>query len=827
MGLYRIFLRFFNRPWRALLLLSFFPLYSSALGKPCPAGVPVGTFKILVLPVKGGTALPLSSVNIVGPGEKLRYEPLKVPDELRRKGRVSVLIVPAKETSAKSLKVLAAQPVDAPAEWVVPERASAVGVIFGPRGIDEKKVAALVEKHPEIVTKLADYAEQSSRVEAMVQTLSDYETSAPDSKSLQSALQSFSSQYGLQLPTVDSKTASSQQALMLLRALAPAAQINDPISSPGDAVSKAGSVAGPLAASYFGTPVALAIGGAALVESLRASLFPPTDFRSAFAQQAPSDGMNLCTAKSQDSKTRAHVDYLWMSRPPNEDAPTVSLIGDNHLPLGATSTVTLGTATVAQLAGLSRARDWQLVSNGHATAIPVKITPGATSDTLSLDLSKAKLPAGEYQLAAKWDWTPFAVKGKIDLHPLGRMDNVKLTPDSQDSLVSGAGPVKVELTGTDFEFVDSASLVEGTDRSKKALPVSVNLPKGKQQGDQETMETEIDTASLAPGRYSLAVKQVDGATADVAITIHPPNPELAQTPLRVNLGDPQQKLELHGKRLERIRQISSPEAEWELSPVPKTALDLSEREATVKLAPTAHKGDRIDAAVMVADLHKPLEWRGVLSVAGPRPKILGVTKSFTAQSDVELRESEIPAGASASFGLKAQNIDSHPGIELSCKNADDTRRKVVLTAGDKTDSAEFDNAGEGSLFLSVDPGAVGDSGCELTAQLSEPDTGTSAPFSLGKVLRIPRIDQLAMTDEKTGPSSYVATLTGQDLQLVEKVGWSASAGDPVLGIPTPAPGRPQEQTLKISLPWPPPSPKAPLYIWLRGENQGRRTSSRY
>jgi hypothetical protein len=780
-----------------------------------------------VLPVKGGTALPLSSVNIVGPGEKLRYEPVKVPDELKSKGRVSVLIVPANDTSAKSLKVLGAQPVDAPAEWIVPERASAVGVIFGPHGIDSKKAAALVEKHPEIVTKLADYAEQSSRVEAMVQTLSDYEKSTPDSRSLQSTLQSFSAQYGLQLPALDSKTASSQQALTLLRALAPAAQISDPIASPSDMASKTGSVAGPLAASYFGTPVALAIGGAALVESLRTSLFPPTDFRSAFAQPATSDGMNLCTAKAQDSKTRARIDYLWMSRPSNENAPTVSLNGDDDLPLGTASTVTVSTATVAQLASLSRARDWQLVSNGHAATIPVKIIAGTTSDTLALDLSQAKLPAGEYELAAKWDWMPFDVKGKIDLHPLGKIENVKIAPDSQDALVSGAGPVKVDLTGTDFEFVDSVSLLAGADKSKKAIPLSVNLPNGKEQGDQETMETQIDTASLAPGRYSLAIKQVNGATGDVSFTIHPPNPELAQTPLRVNVGEPQQNLVLHGNHLERIQQITSRDAEWKLSPVAKGLSDLSERGATVRLAPSARKGDRVDAALVVADLHKPLELTSVLSVAGPRPEILGATKSFAAQSDVELRESEIQAGASASFGLKVQNVDSHPGIELACQSADDTRKKVVLMAGDKTDSAEFDSSGEGSLFLSVDPGAIGASGCELTAQITEPDTGTSDPFSLGRVIRVPHIDQLTMTDEKIGSFSYAATLTGQDLQLVQKAGWSTSAGDPVLGIPTPAPGHPQEQTLKISLPWPPPSPKAPLYIWLRGENQGRRTTSQY
>ena len=53
------------------------------------------------------------------------------------------------------------------------------------------------------------------------------------------------------------------------------------------------------------------------------------------------------------------------------------------------------------------------------------------------------------------------------------------------------------------------------------------------------------------------------------------------------------------------------------------------------------------------------------------------------------------------------------------------------------------------------------------------------------------------------------------------------AGYPVQGIPTPVSGSPQEQTLKIEMPWPPPSPGAPIYIWLRGENTGRLTAIRY
>src|SRR5206468_9214814 len=224
---------------------------------------------------------------------------------------------------------------------------------------------------------------------------------------------------------------------------------------------------------------------------------------------------------------------------------------------------------------------------------------------------------------------------------------------------------------------------------------------------------------------------------------------------------------------------------------------------------------------------EPLKIDDIARVVGPRPKITSATKSFAEWASVELRDGEIPTGRAVSFSLQTQSVDSHPKVELACSSEPDTRRKISLVPGDKTDSAELDVIGEGSLFLSADPGVIGVSGCQLTAQLTERETGTSEPFALGRVIRLPRITGFTLTDEKLGDSSYAATLTGRDLQLIEKAGWGATRGEAVQEIPTPVPGNPQEQTLKIAIPWPPPAPKAPLYIWLRGETQARQTNARY
>jgi len=71
------------------------------------------------------------------------------------------------------------------------------------------------------------------------------------------------------------------------------------------------------------------------------------------------------------------------------------------------------------------------------------------------------------------------------------------------------------------------------------------------------------------------------------------------------------------------------------------------------------------------------------------------------------------------------------------------------------------------------------------------------------------------------PQSY--QLTGLNLEMIQKVGWDATTGTAVPGLPSPIPGQGQQQSLLINLP-DPPNPKATLYIWLHGEPTGRATT---
>ena len=141
--------------------------------------------------------------------------------------------------------------------------------------------------------------------------------------------------------------------------------------------------------------------------------------------------------------------------------------------------------------------------------------------------------------------------------------------------------------------------------------------------------------------------------------------------------------------------------------------------------------------------------------------------------------------------------------------------------------ASLTSAGPGALYLSADPGAVGYPGCQLSATVIVDPDGRSDPFILGRVVRVPRLDKFTLTSEKAGDASYIGAVDGRDLDVIEKAGWDATNGLPVDSIPTPVAGEHPSQSLRLALPWPAPAPHAPLYIWLRGESQGRKTSVTY
>jgi hypothetical protein len=794
-----------------------------SVSSPCLGTPPVIRFRLLVEPRKGGEGLRIDKVNMVQPGEILRYEPVHLPITLEKAAKIAIILTPDSHDPKKSFVVLESKAAKGPAEWMVPMRASAVGVVFGPRGLDVKKVNSLVARNPELLAQLEDYAQQTATMEGLVQTLSEYEQAPPGTKNLNAMLNGFSSEYGVAVPRLDPSTPGSQQASMLLQTVLPTLSSNSPAAS--SAVAQSTSLATSVAAMFFGSPVGLAAGGAALFEDLHAIAFPNTDFHPAFAQPSAGDGLALCS-KDQKAKPRTHVAYLWMQRIPDAGAPSARLANAARVPIGWNSEIKVTCETSGELRLLPRARDWRLVSASHSAPLPVTVTVGNADDTLSLDLTHAKLPPGEYQLSANWDWSPLPVEGKLQLVNFDSLKTVKLTPDSQNHLIAGIGPVPVELTGADFEFVDKLAMGEAGEFSSESKDLPFKIERNGQ--DEAVLRTQLDTSSLHPGKYLLTLTQLNGAAGSVPIQVLPPVPKIENLPLRINFGEPKQTVVLKGKGLGRILSLQSDGATWKLAPVTSSASDLTERQATVELQPAIRQGALLAASMAVEGMTSPLKVPEALRVVGPRPKIAGIKVSFPGGQDVALAPGEIPAGSNVSFVINTENVDSRPTVSLSCQNSMDTRQSFALRPGDSQPGlGQLDEAGQGLFFLSVNPGAVGQSGCLLQAVVATEQTGTSNPFNLGKIIRLPVITKFVLTNRKVGASLYEGILTGQDLQIINKAGWNSKTGYAITDIPTPVPGNPELQTLKIQLPWPPPAPNAPVFVWLRGESQGRMTKATY
>ena len=335
------------------------------------------------------------------------------------------------------------------------------------------------------------------------------------------------------------------------------------------------------------------------------------------------------------------------------------------------------------------------------------------------------------------------------------------------------------------------------------------------------MEVEIDTA--APGAYLLALTQSDGIKHDVPVTILPPNPKISNLPIRVNLGEASQPFRLTGSGVDRIESLAT-----DAGTVTGTSHG-REWPGAIRLKPGLAAGKRFPLTISVIGLEKPLTIDDALEVVGPRPKIRLVRSSMPGNLGIDVHPGELPTGAMVGFALEVDHLygaSGQPVVSISCAGGD-SRAALKLMPNEQAGGASLTQAGPESLYLSLDPGKVGFPGCPLIATVTTEPEGRSESQPLGKVIRLPKVELLTLTNEKSGQTNYAGVLKGSNLDIVEKVGWDAQTGVAVDAIPTPVPGEVGKQTLRIALPWPAPEPHAPLYVWLRDEQQGRQTSVSY
>ena len=307
-----------------------------------------------------------------------------------------------------------------------------------------------MDKNQEILADLADYAEQNSKVEGLIEALTVSERTGSN---LDAALSGFSSRYGVSMPKLDGKAATDQQARVLLQALLPSVGSYDPLAPRQTVMAQSAGLAASVAGMFFGSPVGLAAGGASLVQNMRTLMFPGMEFRSTFAQLS-ADGLDLC-AKREPAKSRTRMAYLWAHRVPGLAPPPVSLAGPVHVPVGAKSLVLV--KTEGNLRHLERAREWLLMPEAEGDPVVVPVAVQAAGSALELDLETVRPAPGGYRLAARWDWETVPVSGAVALHPFGELKSAAITSATRGRLAEGKGTVTVTLEGADFQFVEKAA----------------------------------------------------------------------------------------------------------------------------------------------------------------------------------------------------------------------------------------------------------------------------------------------------------------------------------------------------------------------------------
>jgi hypothetical protein len=776
--------------WPRLVSGFFLLSLVSAAPRGCVGSAPVVSFRVSARTAATNPppAIPIRQVNNLGSGYRVSYAPLDLPANLGKDAKLTLVIVP--KANDGQLTVLEPRLAASSTEWSMPFAARIVLVVFAPQGLDEKRLTNLVTKDENMIAALADYADQTADLEAGLQLARELEEQDDDDTLRQAR------------PT----TPAEQAIFSLVRALNPSVSSYDPLGT--------GRRAGPATLTgkgiegFFENAGGLFPGAGAL-PMIKQFLMPDTEFRSVYTVPTESDGMTMCTQLGP--RTRNKLAYMWAYRLTNADAPKSTILkGD--LPIGLRGGLPIkldsSNSGAAQWRLLDRIFEWTLVAQGFSQP-PIHIAVRALPDERALRLDLRKFPGapGSYALRAKWDWDTYQVAGTVRLHKFDDLTTAQLTADSQEKLIAGSGPVDVEVSGCDFLFLDHAAV----HRPQSAHQIPIDLPSDR---TQPNLRVEVDTDGLRPGPYLLALSRIDGAMADVPFRILAPFPKLDR--IRVNAGEREQKITLTGTGLDRITSLESDRATIVLA-----ASDDRSRPATVRLRPDAKPGDTGSLSMKIDGASAAIRLPVALQVAAARPKIVETKASIPRDLAIAPRDGEIPAGSWVSFAMKIDPVDAQPVVTLQCAESAGTAQILKLHPGEKQSSAQLIPSGAGSLFLSLDPGAVGSSGCTLTAMI-ETDVGKSDPFTLGKIVRFPRIEAFALTDEKAADGFY-GILKGFDLETIEKTGWDTRAGLNVLELPRPVAGEGAKQTLRIAMPWPSPSPKAPLSIWLRGEPDARAT----
>jgi hypothetical protein len=721
------------------------------------------------------------------------------------------VLVPAKRKPDDDLLIVTdVKDANKPQEWKIPQTISVAAFVYGPQGLSRKKVQGFLSQDDQLVAQLADYAEKTSQTEALLQALSDNSSSAA---SMNAALNGFASQYGFAVQ-IDKNAPISAQAQALFSSMNPQLATYNPLaSSASERIGQTASVATAAATLFFGSPIGLAAGGTAMLLELHSIAFPNTQFRSSFAQPRRKNGVNLC---GQRAPVPAHtrVAYVWANRIPNTPAPSIHIGDDNNIPQTQKTPVTVAVPDT-QWKYLQRARKWDL-ANSMGQKTPITVLKLGNQKAIEIDLDKVNLPVGDYRLNGFWDWEPFTATGEIHVRTLSDFKNAKLTASSQDRLLAHSGKVAVTISGNDFEFTNKVELKKAGDEFALAEPARFLLPKGLRTGPQDHMDVLIDTSALDPGKYELLIAQQDSKSHGVELHVLPNPPRVDNLPIVVNQGAAAQHYVLKGERLDLLTKLEAPDAQIELG---SPSAGGHERSVTVQLKSNPPSGTLSPVTASLADRSAALTLQDALQVTGPLPVIASSKLSLPTGMAITILPEEFPAGYTLTAMLDVKNIRPKSILLLNC--AEDVGAKPVLHVGEQTGAYSLQQLSQDQLFLSYDTSTF-PAGCTLQASIDNGKGGKSQSVTLAHIIRLPRIVSVQASGSSSADGDRY-TLTGANLEMIQKVGWDALTGSDISGLPVPLPGPGQQQTVTATLPMPP-TKNAPLYLWLRGEKVGRATS---
>jgi hypothetical protein len=760
----------------------------------------------------GDQKLPFRSINRLSEGDTVLYAPVLRGKE-KRTGEVALVLVPEKrEPGQEDIFVTEPKAANKAESWQIPQTISVAALVYGPAGLSRKKVASFLARDEVLVAQLADYADKTAQAEQLVATLSNSESSAA---SVNSALNGFASQYGFSVQ-VDRSAPAASQAATVFGAMNPQLASYNPLaSSTAQSIGQTASLAAIAGTLFFGSPIGLAAGGTAMLLDLRSIAFPDTQFRASFAQQltgVPS-GVNLC-GQQGPLPPHTRVAYIWASRVPNISVPTLKVGAADFIP--ATQKTPLPVEVPEPgWKYLDRARSWALVSKEKK--FPIAVVKLGNQHALELDLTKANLPPGDYDLTGLWDWTPLRITGAVHVLPLSDFQTAHVDPSSQDRLLAKSGKTPVMLTGSDFEFTEKVELKKLRDEFAVAESVRFLLPKGLRAGPQNQMDVQVDTEKLDSGTYALLISQQDGKSHPVEFKLLPNPPKIENLPILVNQGAGIQHFVLKGQRLEQVKKLEAPNAVLSLS---SPGTDQVERSLTVELKSPPKPGTTLPITEFIEDRSEALHLPGALQITGPLPVIASSKLSLPAQMAIAVRAEEFPAGYTLNALLDVKNIERKSLLRLAC--ADGVGTPVTLHIGGQTANWALQQLSADQLFLAFETTGL-PAGCSLQAVIDNGRNGSSEPVTLAHILRVPQVDSFTLADALPENGIRQYQLTGQSLEMIEKMGWDDSNGRDVSGLPAPLPGPGLKQSIQVNLP-DPFSPDTVLYIWLRGDSKGRITA---